>query len=114
MTARGKPTDQLSDFDIRQMLLLEEGLTRHQAALGKTDALRRTVGEIPLVFDLPALDADARAGNPALPSTLAMVLSWASQRGDWPDRRRAFTGPVRDAHVADARRRTAGQPAGLP
>lgn len=113
MTARGRLTDQLSDFDMRQMLLLEEGLACHQAALGKTDALWRAVGEIPLVFDLPALDADARAGNPTLPSTLAMVLSWVSQRGDWPDRRRAFTGPVRDAHVAEACQRTAGQPGGM-
>lgn len=112
LTTRGRSTDQLSDFDMRQMLLLEEGLAHHQAALGKADALRRAVGEIPLVFDLPKLDADARAGDPTLSSTLAMALSWVSQRGDWPDRRRAFTGPVRDAHVADARQRAAGRPGG--
>jgi hypothetical protein len=112
LTAPGRSTDQLSDFDMRQMILLEEGLTRHQAALGRTDALRQAAAEMPLVFDLPTLDADVRAGSPMLPSTLAMILGWVSQRSDWQDRRTAFTGPARDTHTAEARQRSAGSPGG--
>jgi hypothetical protein len=100
-------TDQLSDFDMRQFLLLEEGISRHRSALGKAEARRRAASEMSPAFDVPALDAAARAGDLMLPSTLATVLGGLSRRADWPDRRAAFTGPARDAHLAEARLRAA-------
>ncbi len=110
--AKIRLTDEVSDFDMRQMLLLEERITLLRPAIGKAEARRRAAAEIPLAFGMPALDAAARADGPMLSSTLAMLLGGLSKRADRPDRREAFAGPARDAHVAEARQRADRRPGG--
>ena len=104
---RHRYTDELSDFDMRQMLLLEEQTLRLRETLGRNGARERAVNEVPLVFDLPVLEAAVRRCDPLLPSILATVLGGVSRRNDGATRREAFTGPARDAHITEARRRAA-------
>jgi hypothetical protein len=107
---RHRFTDEMSEFDMRQMLLLEEGTLRCRPLIGRAGARQRAADEMPLVFDLPALETAARGSDPLLPSSLAMVLGWVASRSDWPARRLAFAGVARDAHIAEAWRRVAARP----
>lgn len=102
-------SDELSEFDMRQMLLLEEGTLRYRPVIGRAGARHRAADEMPLAFDLPSLERAARNADPLLASTLAMVLGGVASRSDWPARRRAFAGAVRDAHLVEARRRVAAR-----
>jgi hypothetical protein len=95
-------TDQMSDFDMRQLLVFEEALTRYQPLYGRAEARRRATGEIPLVFDMPTWQAAARSGDGLLPSYLAAALGGAAQRADWPSRRQLFDDQVRGRHLAEA------------
>ena len=106
---RRRYTDEMSEFDMRQMLLLEEGTLRLRPTLGRIGAREQAAYEMPLVFDSPVLEAAVRSGDPLLPSSLAVVLGGASSRKDWPGRRESFVGPVRDAHITEAQRRVAAR-----
>ena len=106
---RHRFTDELSEFDMRQMLLLEEGTLRYRPLIGHAGARQRAADEMPLVFDSPGLETAARGNDPLLPSSLAMVLGWLASRSDWPARRLAFSGAIRDAHIAEARRRASAR-----
>lgn len=97
----------MSDFDMRQMLLLEEQTHRLRKTLGRKGAREQAMNKMPLVFDLPVLEAAVRRGDPLLPSTLATVLGGVSRRNDWPSRRESFTAPARHAHITEARQRAA-------
>lgn len=105
---RHRFTDEMSEFDMRQMLLLEEGTLHYRPLIGRAGARQRAPDEMPLVFDSPGPEA-ARGIDPLLPSSLAMVLGGVARRGDWPARRLAFVGAARDAHIAEARRRVAAR-----
>ncbi len=108
---RHRSTDEMSEFDIRQMLLFEEGTLRYRPLIGRAGARQRAADEMPLVFDSPALDTAARGSDPLFPSLLATVLSGVASRRDWPDRRLDFAGPARAAHVTEARHRVAARSA---
>ena len=102
---RKRRADQMSDFDIRQLLVFEEALTRYQAILGRADARQRAAAGMPLVFDNPTWQAAVQNGDGLLPSYLASALSGVARRGDWPARRQLFDDLVRESHLAEARRR---------
>ena len=102
-----RSTDEISEFDMRQFVLLEEATLRLRQELGRAGAREQALREVPLVFDMPVLDAAARSGDRMLASQLAVILGGVSKRGDWPGRRESFAGPVREAHLAEARRRVA-------
>ena len=102
-------TDEMSEFDMRQMLLLEEETLRYRPLIGRAGARQRAAEEMPLVFDSRALETAARVSDPLLASTLAMLLGGVSSRTDWPERRLAFAGLARDAHITEARRRVAAR-----
>jgi hypothetical protein len=108
---RHRLSDEMSEFDMQQMLLLEEGTLRYRPLIGRAGARQRAVDEMPLVFDSPALETAARGGDPLLPSSLAMILGGVASRSDWSARRLAFAGAARDAHIAEARRRVAARSA---
>lgn len=72
-------------------------------------ARQRAAEEMPLVFDLPSLEAAVLDGSALLPSTLATLLGGLSRRSDWPARRKEFTRSAQDAHIAEARRRAAAR-----
>lgn len=99
--ARKRYTDEMSEFDIRQMLLFEEGILRYRPTLGRAAAREKAAQEMPLIFDSTGLDAP----GPMYPSILASVLGGLSRRKDWPSRRQAFTGPARANHIVEAQRR---------
>ncbi len=103
-------TDEMSEFDMRQMLLLEEPTLRYRPLIGRAGARQRAADEMPLAFDLPALENAVRGSDPLLASSLAVVMGWVASRSDWPGRRLAFAGAARDAHIAEARRRAAARP----
>ena len=92
---------------MRQLLLFEEGLHRHEAMIGRADARRRAAAEISQVFDAVTLQAAVGTGDALLPSYLAQVLGWVARRNDWPTRRQRFVGEARDAHLAEAQLRSA-------
>lgn len=100
-----RSTDQMSEFDMRQLLVFEEALARHQPLYGRAEARRRAMAEMPLVFDTPAWQAAAHNGDSLLPSYLASALGGVAQRADWPSRRQVFNGAVRERHLAEARTR---------
>jgi len=106
---RQRFTDEMSEFDMRQMQLLEEETLRYRPLIGRAAARQRAAEELPLVFDSPALETAVRVSDPLLASTMAMVLGGVSSRSDWPERRLAFAGPARDAHIVEARRRVAAR-----
>jgi hypothetical protein len=97
-------TDEMSEFDVGQLLLFEEAIRRYQPAVGRRGARDRAVEEMPLVFDSETLGAAARSGDRLLPSYLAQELAWVAQRTDWGSRRQRIVGAVRDAHLAEAPR----------
>lgn len=108
---RHRFTDEMSEFDMRQMLLLEEGTLRYRPLVGRVGARQRAADEMSLVFDSPALETAARGSDPLLPSLLAMVLGGVARRSDWTGRRLAFAGPARDIHITEAKRRVAARSA---
>lgn len=98
-------TDEISGFDMGQLLVFEEGLERHEPMVGRAEGRRRAVAGMLLVFDSPTLQAAIQDSDDLLPSYLAQMLGWVAQRSDWPSRRQRFDGQARDAHLAEARRR---------
>ncbi len=76
----------MSDFDMRQLLVFEEALTRYQPLYGRTEARRRAAAEMPLVFDIPRWRTEARGYDSLQPSYLAAALGGVAQRADWPFR----------------------------
>lgn len=106
---RGRITDDLSSFDIGQLLLFDELVRGFEPTYGRRGALTRAVSGMPLVFDLPSLTAAAGQGEQFLASLLAEVLSWIASRADWAERREGFTAAAQAAHLAEAQRRRASQ-----
>ena len=100
-------TDEISDFDMAQLLLFEEALHRHQSQFGRVDARNHAAAELVPVFDTEAWQIAANDGTGFLPSLLAGGLSMVDRRKDWPVRREGFSGPARTAHLAEAERREA-------
>lgn len=103
-------TDQVSEFDIKQLLIFDEALRRHQPSAGRRAARQMAAAELSLVFDLKPLERAARRGDPLLPSYLAQTLSQFAQRNDWPSWQQRFDGPAREAHAAEAKRRLEQRP----
>lgn len=103
----GRITDELSSFDIGQLLLFDELVRGFEPTYGRRAALTRAVSGMPLVFDLPSLTAAVGQGEQFLASLLAEVLSWVASRTDWATRRDGFTAGARAAHLAEAQRRLA-------
>lgn len=103
---RQRKTDEMSAFDVGQLLLFAEKLDLNQQ-YGRKGARSRAAAQIPLVFDSPTLQEAVLSADDLLPSYLAMCLNMLVRRGDWAERRVGFTGAVRDAHLAEAERRAA-------
>lgn len=99
---RHRSTDELPEFDMRQLLLFDELVQRYQSQMGRAATRRRAADEMPLVFDSPAMEAAARRDDPLLPSFLAQQRSWVVRRSDWVQRKQLFTGPVRAVHMTEA------------
>ncbi len=100
-----RKTDELSEFDLRQLILFEEGSRRHKKTHGAKEARRLAVDGMPLVFDSAPLETGAVAGDSLLPSYLAQILSWVSRRSDWDSRYQRLAGELREAHLVEAKRR---------
>lgn len=110
MTTPGRITDDLSPFDIGQLLLFDELIRGFEPTYGRRAALTRAVSGMPLVFDLPSLTAAVRQGEQFLASLLAEVLNWVAARTDWAARRDGFTAAARAAHLSEAHRRLTPYP----
>jgi hypothetical protein len=108
-----RQTDEISVFDMGQLLLFAEGIERHELQVGRAEARRRAFAEMHMVFDSPTLQAAVQRNDELLPSYLAQELSWVARRRDWPSRRQGFVREERDAHLAEAWRRCSGLPAKL-
>jgi len=106
-----KQTDEISVFDMGQLLVFAEGIERHELQVGRAEARRRAVAEMHMVFDSPTLQAAVQRNDALLPSFLAQELSWVARRRDWPSRRQRFVREERDAHLAEAWRRCSELPA---
>jgi len=104
---RGRITDDLSSFDIGQLLLFDELVRGFEPTYGRRGALTRAISAVPLVFDMPSLTAAVEQGDEFLASLLAEVLSWVASRTDWAGRREGFTVAARASHLAEAQRRPA-------
>jgi hypothetical protein len=103
-----KATDQLTQFDIHQLLLFEEGMARYTSIFGHKSARRRAAEEIPQVFDSATLQRAVLNQDPLLGSYLTVELSWVARRGDWPSRRKMFVKSARNGHRTEANRRLSG------
>ena len=79
---RRRSTDEVSEFDMKQLLLFEEVLHQHEAIIGPPDARSHTAAEMPQVFDSPTMQAAVGTGDPLLPSYLAQELGL----GRFPER----------------------------
>jgi hypothetical protein len=101
-------TEELSPFDLGQLLLFDELLRGFEPTHGRSGSIARAVGALPPVFDLPVLADAARHGGEALSSLVAQVHGWAADRADWGERREQFTAAARSAHLAEAQRRLGG------
>jgi len=105
-STRARMTDQMTAFDVGQMLLYAEKMDQNQE-YGRKGARSRAAEQIPLVFDSPTLQDAVRRADPHLPSLLAMELNMVARRADWAARRAGFVAAVRDGHLVEAERRAA-------